>query len=148
MLSGMSEQPTPRIRKIAALVAVGVLAAGAGALAAKGTQSDAAGSSSAAAPAGAQRAGGPPGMDLSALAGKLGVSESRLKRAMAAIRPSRASQETPTRGSQPRQGGSGPPGGAPPKRMAAALAKKLGVSTAKVEAALRSQQPEGVNPMR
>ena len=97
---------------------------------------------------------------IAALAGKLGVSEGRLERAMAAIRQSRAPQPMaairqsrapqpmPARGSQPRHGDSGPPGGAPPKRMAAALAKKLGVSTAKVEAALRSQQPEGVNPMR
>jgi biotin operon repressor len=146
----MSEQPTPRTRKIAALVAVGVLAAGAGALATKGTQSDAAGSSSAAAgPAGAQRGGGPPGMDLGALADKLGVSEARLKRAMAAIRPSRGSQPKSPQGSQPPQGGSKPPsGGGPPRQMAAALAKKLGLSTAKVEAALRSLRPEGVGPMR
>lgn len=136
----MNANPTSRFRKIAALGAVGVLAAGAGALATKGGQGDAAGSSSAAVgPGVAQRGGAPPGMDLSALANKLGVSESRLKRAMAAIRP----RGRAVRPSQPPQGGGGPP-----KQMAAALAKRLGLSTAKVEAALRSVHEEGVGRMR
>jgi hypothetical protein len=88
------------------------------------------------APPGAGRGGtvpgGPPALDAAALAEELGVSESRLRAALEAIRPSDA-------GSTP---------GAPPdpSEMAAALADELGLSTARVEAALEATMPSGGPP--
>jgi len=74
-----------------------------------------------------QQAGQPPGggPDLSALASKLGVSETKLEQAMQAARP--------TQGSSPQD-------------MTAALAKALGVSEAKVQAAMQATRPSGTPP--
>ena len=70
--------------------------------------------------------GGPRGgMDLSALAGQLGVSTAKLQAALEAARPA----------GDPR---SHAPGEDP---MAAALAEQLGLSTAKVRAALDAVRP-------
>jgi biotin operon repressor len=71
----------------------------------------------------AAQQGQPP--DFSALAKKLGVSESKLQKAMQANRP------------QP---------GAQPSGMAASLAKALGISEAKVSAALKDFMPQGGPP--
>jgi len=72
---------------------------------------------------GMRGAGGPGGMDLSALAEELGVSEAELESAMASARPD------------------GQPGAGGPDEMAAALAKALGLSETKVAAALEAVRP-------
>ncbi len=77
--------------------------------------------------AGAPPAGpaGPGAADLSALANRLGVSATELRRAMAATRPA---------GRSP---------GRPSTDPAAALAKELGLTPTKVRAALRLSMPRG-----
>jgi hypothetical protein len=102
----------PRLRNTAALLGVtGIVAQSAGTETPSGS-----------APQGQPRQG----PDLSALAEKLGVSESKLQNAMEATRPE--------------------PGQAPSGDPSAALAQKLGVSEAKVRAAMQSLMPQGAPP--
>jgi hypothetical protein len=123
----------PRFRRVAVFVGAAALATGVGVAVA--SQGDETSSSQAAV---GQRAGGPGqggaprGMDLSALAEELGVSEARLEAAMESAR----SSFDP--GSAPQSGDEDP--------MAAALAKELGLSTEKVSAALESLRPRGTPP--
>jgi hypothetical protein len=122
---------TPRFRKVAVFVGAAALATGVGVgVASHGddtASSQAAVTQRAGGPGGPQ--GGPGGMDLSALAGELGVSESKLEAAMESARSSLDP------GSAPQPGDEDP--------MAAALAKELGLSTDKVSAALESVRPQG-----
>ena len=117
----------PKFRRIAVFVGAAALAGGAGIGVAAQNDSDAAGS----APGMTRPAqGAAGGQRLSALASELGVSESRLRAAIEATRPS------------------GDPGSAPgapsdASDMAEALASELGLSVAKVRSAL-----EAVGPMR
>jgi biotin operon repressor len=121
----------PRFRKVAVFVGAAAVATGVGVGVA--SQGDETSSSQAAV---SQRAGGfgapqgapRGGMDLSALAEELGVSEDKLEAAMESVRSSFDS------GSAPQQSGEDP--------MAAALAKELGLSTDKVSAALESLRPQ------
>jgi hypothetical protein len=86
--------------------------------------------------------GGGPGMDLSALAKALGVSQAKLRAAMASARPSGA-RPSGTPGARPSgtpQPGQRPGGGG---QLAATLAKQLGLSEAKVRKALQSVLPQG-----
>jgi hypothetical protein len=108
-------------RKIAVFASAAVLAGGAGiAVAANGDSAATTGSEPS-----MSRPGGPGGrFDLSALAEKLGVSESRLDEAMAAARP--------TDGQRPDA-----------STMAEALAEELGLSADKVQAALEATMPSG-----
>jgi hypothetical protein len=103
---------TARTRKVVVIL-------GAGALIAAGCGGTAASSGSGSPPAQSQNGGGP---DLATLAGKLGVSESALQKAMRSARPSQDSQ---------------------PADMAAAPAKALGLSEAKLQAALQALGPPG-----
>ena len=96
-----------------------------------------AGSTSSGAGIGQQQTGQPPqgggGMDVSALADALGVTEAKLQAAMQKSMP------------QPGEQGSGQPGGSPGD-MAANLAKELGLSESKVQAALEKLMPQGCPP--
>lgn len=122
---GSEPSMSPSLRRIGAALGV----AGALAAAAIGCGSSTEGTASATQqgsqqqtqPSGApgQGQGGP---DLSALAAKLGVSESKLQSAMQAARP--------TQGSSPHD-------------MAASLAKALGVTEADVQAAMEATRPSG-----
>jgi hypothetical protein len=76
-------------------------------------------------PPGGHERHGPFGPDLSALAGKLGVSESKLRAALAAVRPDRADH-----------GDRGPDHGADRQQFAQDLADALGIDKSKVTAAL------------
>jgi hypothetical protein len=115
----------PRVRRLAVIVGASAVlgATGCGAANSTSQQSSASSgaqqqqSSAAQAPAGAP--------DLSGLATKLGVSESKLRAAMEATRPS------------------GTPGQAPSGDPATALAKELGLSAAKVRAAMQAVGPPG-----
>jgi len=122
----------PRFRKVAVFVGAAALAGGVGVgVAAQG--SDTAGTQTALRqPAGAP--GRPRGMDLSALAKRLGVSTAELQAALAAARPS----------GDRRDGDFGSPGAGGADPIAAAIAKRLGVSTAKVQAALEAVRPRDV----
>ena len=80
---------------------------------------------------GARAQPGPGGFDLSALATKLGVSESKLRAAMEKTRPSG------TPGAAPGASGTDP---------ATALAEELGLSAAKVRAAMQALAPAGAPP--
>jgi hypothetical protein len=116
---------TPRFRRVAVFVGTAALAAGAGigVAASGGDASTDAGNRSAPGmsqplPGGGSGGGGgaaPRGMDISALADALGVSEARLQEALQAARPS------------------GPGGG--PDEMIQALADELGIDADKVRAA-------------
>jgi hypothetical protein len=121
----------PRFRKVAVFAGAAALATGVGVgVASQGgetSSSQAAMTQRAGGPG--QQGGAPGGMDLSALAEKLGVLEDKLEAAMEAAR----SSFDP--GSAPQQGDEDP--------MAAALAKELGLSTEKVSAALESVRPQG-----
>ena len=120
----------PKFRRIAAFTGAVALAGGAGIAAASYDGSDAAGSGPALTrPA---QGGGRGGPDISALAGELGVSESRLRAALEAARP--------RSGGGPGSAGSGPPDGTD---MAEALASELGLSVDKVQAALEAAMPFG-----
>ncbi len=125
----------PKFRRIAVFTGAVALAGGAGIAAASYDGSDAAGSGPALTrPA---QGGGRGGPDLSALAGELGVSESRLRAALEAARPRTGG---PGSGSGSGSGGSGPPDGTD---MAEALASELGLSVDKVQAALEAAMPFG-----
>jgi UDP-N-acetylmuramyl pentapeptide synthase len=123
----------PRFRKVAVFGSAAALATGVGVGVAVASQGNDTASSQA---AGSQRAGMPGGygarggMDVSALAEKLGVSTDKLQAAMQAVRPSA--------GAAPQPGGL--------DTMAAALAKQLGLSTDKVTAALEALRPQGAPP--
>jgi hypothetical protein len=125
----------PRFRKVAVFVGAAALAGGVGVgVASQGgdaASSPAAMSRQAGGPDGP---GGPIGMDVSALAEKLGVTEARLEAAMRKARPS----------GDPGTAGPPPSGGDDP--MAAALAEELGLSTEKVTAALDAVRPQGIPP--
>ena len=117
----------PRFRKVAVFGSAAAIATGVGVGVA--SQGNDTASSQA---AGSQRAGMPGGdggggMDMSALAEKLGVSTDKLQAAMQAVRSSD--------GAAPQPGGM--------DTMAAALAKELGLSTDKVTAALEALRPDG-----
>lgn len=130
----------PRLRNTAALLGVtGMVALGAGCgtddtsgVAASGSQSanaaetlpgDQSGTGSAPAPGTAPDDAAPGGApDFSALAAKLGVSESKLQSAMEAARPQ--------------------PGTAPTANPFAKLADQLGLSEAKVRAAMQAVMPQ------
>jgi len=112
-----------RFRKVAVFVGAAALAGGVGVgVAAQGNDTA---SSQAAMPQRAGAPGGPGGMDVSALAQKLGVSTAKLQAALEAARPS----------GDPRDGH----GGA--DALAAAIAKQLGLPTAKVQEALEASRP-------
>jgi len=123
----------PRFRKVVVFVGAATLAGGVGVgVAAQG--SDTAGTQTAL----RQRAGAPGhprGMDLSALAERLGVSTAELQAALAAARPS-GDRRDGDFGAPPGAGGADP--------IATAIAKRLGVSTAKVQAALEAVRPRDV----
>jgi hypothetical protein len=122
----------PRFRKVAVFAGAAALATGVGVgVASQGgesSSSQAAMTQRAGAPGGPQGAPGG-GMQLTALAEELGVSEAKLEAAMEAVRSSLDP------GSAPQPGDEDP--------MAAALAKELGLSTDKVSAALESLRPQG-----
>jgi hypothetical protein len=134
-----------RARKIAAILCAAAVATGAGIGVASQSSSTAATSTT----AGAQQGpggmrSGPGGMDVAALAKQLGVTQSKLEAALAASRPSGAQGGQPpsgSQGAQPPSGGQRPAGGS--DRMATALAQQLGLSTAKVKAALDAARPAG-----
>jgi hypothetical protein len=137
---------TPRFRRVAVFVGAAALAAGAGiGVAAQGDAGTRSSATSVSRPA--DGAGGPGAMDLGGLAERLGVSERRLRSAMEAIRPSGG---PPAGGPGTPPDGSDPPARRPPAGgpgdMAAALAGKLGLSTAKVEKALAAGRPAGGPP--
>jgi hypothetical protein len=119
---------TQRARKVAVILGAATLSAGAavGVTAAtnSGTPSTAATADRQFGPGGGRPGGFGGGPDLSALAGRLGVSTSRLEQAMQAV---------------------GPPGGGRGGR-AAALAQELGLPAAKVESALQALRPDGPPP--
>jgi len=118
----------PRFRRIAVFGSAAALATGVGVgVASQGgeTASSQAAASQGAGVPGGQGARG--GMDLSALAEKLGVTTDKLQAAMTAARSSV--------GAPPQAGGR--------DAMAAALAKELGLSTDKVAAALEALRPQG-----
>jgi hypothetical protein len=118
----------PRFRKVAVFGSAAALATAVGVgVASQGNDtasSQAAGSQRAGMPGGDGARGG---MDVSALAEKLGVSTDKLQAAMQAVRS--------TDGAAPQPGGM--------DTMAAALAKELGLSTDKVTAALEALRPDG-----
>jgi hypothetical protein len=117
-----------KFRRVAVFVGAAALAGGAGIAVASYDGSDQAGSG----PAMTRPAqGGRDEPNLSALAGELGVSESRLRAALEAARPS-------SRG--PGAAGIGPPDGTD---MAEALARELGLSVDQVQAALEDAMPAG-----
>ena len=114
----------PRSRKVAVFLGAAALAGAAGIGVAAGGDSAATGNQpemSRPGPGGA--GGGPGGFDLAALAEKLGVTESRLREAMASARPAAGRPDAST--------------------MAEALAAELGLSTDEVEAALEKTMPPG-----
>ena len=123
----------PQIRNVlAATGAAAVLAAtGFGVASA---QKDGSGTSSAAQTMGGppgrgqNGAGGPSASSLKGLASDLGVSTAKLRQAMQNARPS------------------GPPGQGGGQDMAVSLAKALGLSKAKVTAALKANAPAGGRP--
>ncbi len=119
-----------RSRKVAVFVGAAALAAGVGVgVASQGGDSAAsARGGSLSQRAGGPGQGGPGGMDLSALAGELGVTEARLEAAMQAVRQTAA------------------PGAGGPDAMAAALAEELGLAESKVADALESFRPDGGAP--
>jgi hypothetical protein len=119
----------PRFRRVAVFVGTAALAAGAGiGVAAKGdsTSSAAPGVTRQQGPGGA--GGAPGGLDVSALAEQLGVSETRLQQAMRNARPT-----------NPGTGGG-------PDAMFQALADELGLSTDEVRAAFEATMPQGGPP--
>jgi hypothetical protein len=109
----------PRLRRLAVFAGTAVLAAGAGiGVAATNNDSSSGGSSSRSAPGVSRpQQGAPGGMDVSALADALGVSETRLQQAMRAARPT------------------DPSAGGGPDEMIQALADELGLSADKVRQA-------------
>jgi hypothetical protein len=114
----------PRSRKVAVFLGAAALAGGAGIGVAAGAKGD--GTASTSTSMSGQR---PPGQganapDFSALAKKLGVSESKLQAAMQSIRPGQGAQ----------------PGA---DDMAAKLAATLGLSESKVQSALDLVRPSG-----
>jgi hypothetical protein len=129
---------TSRIRKVA--VIVGTTALFGGAVAGCGSSSpsgsSSANSSSTTAPAATaqQPAGGPRGLstaDLKTLATKLGVTTTALQTAMASAQPTGRPGTSSSSGTQ----------ADPRTQMAAAIAKALNLSAAKVEAALSAVMP-------
>jgi len=135
---------SPAHRKIAVVVGAAVLAAGAGIGVAAGGDSAASGAQPATSqpgfrggdgPGGGGPGGGGPGggfgarggVDLSAAAEELGVSEDRLEQALDAAR-----EDAAAAGTRP-----------DPSAITEALAADLGVSVDKVEAALDSLMPRG-----
>jgi hypothetical protein len=112
-----------------------------------------------------QAAGGAPrgpgamftGTNLTKLAGELGVSKTKLQAALKSAMPARG--QRPPNGGQPPSGNGQPPatGQAPPQgarppggggNIAAALAKQLDLSEAKVRKALAKVMPQGGGPPR
>jgi hypothetical protein len=90
-----------------------------------------------------QGRGGPGALDstkLAAAAKTLGVSSKELRAALTAARPSRPSAAN---GTQPNSGSAGGSGTDPMATMYAAVAKKLGTTSAKVKAALADVLPSG-----
>jgi hypothetical protein len=127
-----------RARKVAAIVGVAAVAAGAGIGVANQSSSSASGTTAAMTQPGGQP-GGLRGLDVTALAKQLGVSTAKLQSALDAARPAGAPGGPPAGGQPP--SGAQPPAGGPPasggaNRLASALAKQLGLSTTKVQAAL------------
>ncbi len=120
---------TPRFRRVAVFVGAAALATGAGiGVAAQGdsTASDRPSETRRMGPGGGAPAGG--GLDVSALADELGISETELQQAMQKARPTDPSTT----------------GG--PDAMFQALADELGVSVDKVRAAFEKFLPEGGPP--
>lgn len=115
----------PRVRRLAVIVGASAVLGATGCGAANSSSQQSSSASGTQQSAAQAPTGGP---DLSALATKLGVSEAKLRAAMAATRPS------------------GTPGQAPSGDPATALAKKLGLSAAKVRAAMQALGPPGGQP--
>jgi hypothetical protein len=118
-------------RRVAVFASVATLAGGA--VAGCGSAASSTGSG---AGTSQQQTGQPPqgdGMDVTALAGALGVTTAKLQAALQKSMP------------QPGQQGSTPPSGSPDD-MAATLAKELGLSESKVQAALEKLMPQGGPP--
>jgi hypothetical protein len=122
---------TPKFRRIAVFVGAAALAGGAGVGVAAQNDSSQAGAAPAITRPAQGGLGGRP--DLSALAAELGVSESRLRAAIEATRPS----------GDPGSAPSGPPHGSD---MAAALASELGLSVDKVRSAVQAVGAAGGGP--
>jgi len=123
----------PKVRRLVVIVGASAALGAAGCGGAGSTQSSAqsggTGSSQSQSSAnGAQAQPGPGGFDLAALATRLGVSESKLRAAMAKTRP------TGTPGQAPSDTNADPAG---------ALAKQLGLSATKVRAAMQALRPSG-----
>jgi hypothetical protein len=116
---------TARFRRVAVFVGTAALATGAGVgVAAQGDSTDRSSTPGIAQPQGPRGGGGAPGaFDVSALAGSLGVSETRLQEAMRNTRPTDPSTA----------------GG--PEAMFEALAAELGLSADKVREAFESTMP-------
>ena len=123
----------PKVRRLVVIVGASAALGAAGCGGAASTQSSAqsgtAGSSRSSA-GGAQAQPGPGGFDLAALATKLGVSESKLRAAMAKARPAGTPGQAPSANADP----------------ATALAKQLGLSATKVRAAMQALRPSGGSP--
>ena len=122
----------PKVRRLAVIVGASAAlgAAGCGGTASTQTSTAASDTTTAAQRRSAETQGRsvPGGFDLTALAGKLGVSVSELRAAMEKTRPSG------TPGQAPGASGTDP---------ATALAKELGLSAAKVRAAMQALAPTG-----
>ncbi len=123
----------PKVRRLAVIVGASAALGAAGCGGAASTQSSASGAagSSQSSANGAQSQPGPGGFDLAALATKLGVSEAKVRAAMAKTRPTGAPGQAPS-------GTNADP--------ATALAKQLGLSATKVRAAMQALRPSGAPP--